>query len=346
LLSLENILLLFRALMIESQIVVISKNLGLLSAVTLSFIPLLRPYVFQGPFIPILPDDFIDYLDAPVPYVIGAFSFPASKDYLRPEKFIINIDTNEVWLPDGGVPELPEPQKLKEPLTLIHKELNKANKKPNPYQDMSKDTKNLAGIVGAFKNYQCWLMDDVIIKHVDIASQGQTQRLTEFDFGSEKMKELVETMPTGYRPFMTTFLSSQQFSSYSDKLLEIIHKKDINNLPKGSRSHSSDAINTSRKNSIPSSSGHNRSISASQTIKASISPPKGSDLPPLPPKDANPPPLPPKGTNLPSLQQKTSNPPSLPPKGSNPPPLPSKALNSTRGAVSFTTKSSLSNSKG
>ena len=66
-------------------------------------IPILRPYVFQGPFVPILPEDFIDYLDAPVPYVIGILNFPSNKDYLKPDKFIINIDTNEVLLPGNTV---------------------------------------------------------------------------------------------------------------------------------------------------------------------------------------------------------------------------------------------------
>ena len=40
-------------------------------------------------------------------------------------------------------------------------------------------------------------MDDVIITHVDIALR--SKKLSNFDFGSEKMNVLVETMPEGYR---------------------------------------------------------------------------------------------------------------------------------------------------
>lgn len=64
--SLENILLLFGALLLEKQIIFVSPNLGSLSAVVLSWLPLLRPYVFQGACIPILPTSMYEYMDAPV----------------------------------------------------------------------------------------------------------------------------------------------------------------------------------------------------------------------------------------------------------------------------------------
>jgi hypothetical protein len=107
--ALENILLLFGAILLEKQIIFVSPNLGALSAVVyvlllimtlivllrLSWLPLLRPYVFQGAVIPILPVNMYEYMDAPVCLFIfncfdgGRFrillvflSFPKTKNLL------------------------------------------------------------------------------------------------------------------------------------------------------------------------------------------------------------------------------------------------------------------------
>ncbi|KAA8528387.1 hypothetical protein F0562_035742 [Nyssa sinensis] len=44
---------------------------GILSALVLSVIPLIRPYQWQSLLMPVLPDDMVDFLDAPVPYIVG-----------------------------------------------------------------------------------------------------------------------------------------------------------------------------------------------------------------------------------------------------------------------------------
>ncbi|XP_011009589.1 PREDICTED: DENN domain-containing protein 1C-like isoform X2 [Populus euphratica] len=53
----------------EKQIVVLCSNLGILSASVLSIIPLICPYRWQSLLMPILADDMLDFLDAPVPYI-------------------------------------------------------------------------------------------------------------------------------------------------------------------------------------------------------------------------------------------------------------------------------------
>ena len=44
---------------------------GVLSASVLSVIPLIRPYQWQSLLMPVLPNDMLEFLDAPVPYVVG-----------------------------------------------------------------------------------------------------------------------------------------------------------------------------------------------------------------------------------------------------------------------------------
>ena len=53
--------------------VVFCPNIGILSAVVLSIIPLMRPFAWQSLLLPILPvqDSMLDILEAPVPFILG-----------------------------------------------------------------------------------------------------------------------------------------------------------------------------------------------------------------------------------------------------------------------------------
>uniref|UniRef100_A0A453IZW3 UDENN domain-containing protein n=1 Tax=Aegilops tauschii subsp. strangulata TaxID=200361 RepID=A0A453IZW3_AEGTS len=68
-LSLESILALFTGVLLEKQIVVICPNLGVLSAIVLSIIPMIRPFQWQSLLLPVLPRKLIDFIDAPVPFI-------------------------------------------------------------------------------------------------------------------------------------------------------------------------------------------------------------------------------------------------------------------------------------
>ena len=53
--------------------VVFCPNIGILSAVVLSLVPLMRPFAWQSLLLPILPvqDKMLDLLEAPVPFILG-----------------------------------------------------------------------------------------------------------------------------------------------------------------------------------------------------------------------------------------------------------------------------------
>ncbi|AQL09560.1 DENN (AEX-3) domain-containing protein [Zea mays] len=80
-LSLESVLGLFTGVLLEKQIVVICPNLGVLSAILLSIIPMIRPFQWQSLLLPILPRKLIDFLDAPVPFIVKACSLPRLPHY-------------------------------------------------------------------------------------------------------------------------------------------------------------------------------------------------------------------------------------------------------------------------
>ena len=57
--------------LLEKQIVVICPNLGILSAVVLSLIPMICPFEWQSLLLLVLPKAMLVFLDAPVPYIVG-----------------------------------------------------------------------------------------------------------------------------------------------------------------------------------------------------------------------------------------------------------------------------------
>ncbi|KAI5447501.1 hypothetical protein KIW84_015089, partial [Lathyrus oleraceus] len=70
-LSLDTLLALLTGVLLEKQVVIVCPNLGVLSAVVLSLIPMIRPFQWQSLLLPVLPAKMIDFLDAPVPYIVG-----------------------------------------------------------------------------------------------------------------------------------------------------------------------------------------------------------------------------------------------------------------------------------
>lgn len=106
LLTLPNIITLLNAAMLERRIVFVSSNIGYLSACVLSIVPLLRPFIWQGTYVPILPNTLREYLQAPVPYIMGVHESPHKMTEFRrsldPSTIVVLIDTNEIVLGSGS----------------------------------------------------------------------------------------------------------------------------------------------------------------------------------------------------------------------------------------------------
>eukprot|EP00357_Protocruzia_adherens_P030675 CAMPEP_0115026206 /NCGR_PEP_ID=MMETSP0216-20121206/34579_1 /TAXON_ID=223996 /ORGANISM="Protocruzia adherens, Strain Boccale" /LENGTH=1339 /DNA_ID=CAMNT_0002401179 /DNA_START=321 /DNA_END=4340 /DNA_ORIENTATION=- len=70
-LNLETIILLWRALLMERQIILISSQTSLLMAACEALMMLLFPFEWIYVYVPVLPGQFLEYLDSPSPYLIG-----------------------------------------------------------------------------------------------------------------------------------------------------------------------------------------------------------------------------------------------------------------------------------
>jgi len=122
----------------------------------------------------------------------------------------------------------------------------------DPYKD-KQYAEQVQGVMRAFREYHTWLMDSVIIKHLQLekltavsdvmntsidssldtltvpgspdlaAGEGKSKTLSEC-LDPRKAKEIALGMPYQYRKFMEIFLITQQFNVYTEKLLEIMQK--------------------------------------------------------------------------------------------------------------------------
>lgn len=183
----------------------------------------------------------MEYLEAPIPFVIGLTELPSSLNFSLEDKIIVNIqeDTIQGKFLTNTLIELPDQKKLAHLLKPLHKEIKERKIKPNPYKNAFRDQAIILKICEAFRTYHTWLMDEVILKDRINADPDLP-----FDWDDPKhINELVENLPKTYRPFMRIFLGSQLFASYGDKIKEIlrikwsknekefIRSKTLNNLP-------------------------------------------------------------------------------------------------------------------
>ena len=70
-LCVENIMVIFQSLLVERQLCVFSENPCIINPVLEALLSLLFPLVWQGAYIPILPKDMLEILDAPIPFITG-----------------------------------------------------------------------------------------------------------------------------------------------------------------------------------------------------------------------------------------------------------------------------------
>jgi hypothetical protein len=239
-LSFENIIKFFNAIVLEHRIALICSNLGILSAVGLSLIPLLRPLIWQGAFIPILPNTMLDVLDAPFPLAVGMPKYPelrALHDFV-----VVDLDANTVTPPmktqkglrgtfsSSSMIPLPDVAKLEEKLKPYSEKLymgdppaNAAGSssgaavarkfKENPLKTTSAQLTMVKTVSKLFTNY----IETVLGMIRDSIIQNEFE-LTEENF-DEQAEKVPALMPRTYRKFVTHLFQTQIFNFYSHSFL-------------------------------------------------------------------------------------------------------------------------------
>ncbi|CAI0387842.1 unnamed protein product [Linum tenue] len=218
-LRLEHVLTLFAAALLEKQIVFVCSNLGILSASVLSIIPLIRPYQWQSLLMPILPDDMLDFLEAPVPYIVGVKNKTIEVQSRLTNAVVVDINKNQVK--SLGIPQLPKHRELFSSLSSYHAKLVglsfSARRRP-VYECTDEQVEAAKGFLRVLRSYLDTLCSN-------LRSHTITNVQSNNDKVSLLLKEsFIDSYPNRDRPFMKHFVDTQLFSVHTDLALSFFQK--------------------------------------------------------------------------------------------------------------------------
>ncbi|CAA3022235.1 Hypothetical predicted protein [Olea europaea subsp. europaea] len=219
-LRLEHLLTLFAGALLEKQIVVVCSNLGILSASVLSIIPLIRPYQWQSLLMPVLPNDMLDFLDAPVPYIVGIKSKTAELQSKLTNVILVDLNKNQVKSP--AIPQLPQHRELYSSLSPYHAKLvgeSYLGKKRPLHECTDVQVEAAKSFLGVLRSY----LDSVCS---NLRSHTITNVQSNDDKVSLLLKEsFIESFPSRDQPFMKLFVDTQMFSVHTDFVLSFFQKE-------------------------------------------------------------------------------------------------------------------------
>ena len=114
----EALVQLVACLISETKIVVSGEQLGAVSTFVLGLIPLLKPLVWQGSLVPVLPCAMHEALEAPVPFVFGIRGAvpPVSK-----EVAVLDLDRGAFLFLPPEIPAMPRADELRKSLKGFEK---------------------------------------------------------------------------------------------------------------------------------------------------------------------------------------------------------------------------------
>ncbi|KAG4378506.1 hypothetical protein AAZX31_17G048900 [Glycine max] len=219
-LRLENVLTFFAGVLLEKQIVVVCSNLGILSASILSVIPLIQPYRWQSLLMPVLPNDMLEFLDAPVPYVVGIKNKTSELQSKFTNVILVDADRNQVKSPT--IPQLPRQKELVSSLRPYHATLvgeSYLGRRRPVYECTEVQIEAAKGFLSVLRSY----LDSLCY---NIRSHTITNVQSNDDKVSLLLKEsFIESFPYRDQPFMKLFVDTQLFSVHTDLVLSFLQKE-------------------------------------------------------------------------------------------------------------------------
>lgn len=222
-LSLDTILQVLCCILMERSVVVICSDLATLSAAMLSLLPLLRPFKWQGMFCPILPSRLHEFLDSPVPLLVGVQGLPSvslENSYL----VYLSLDSDMLQFSDGtSIPPIANQSQLRDRLSVFHERLQRGSTfigspRPNDGATLTKDEQHalVDGILTVMKLYYISLLD--MLKARAIVSSGQNDDDDDGLTAEIMRKRVASELPEADRPFMHEFLDTQIFNALCAEL--------------------------------------------------------------------------------------------------------------------------------
>nr|XP_043618804.1 uncharacterized protein LOC122590688 [Erigeron canadensis] len=218
-LRLEHVLTIFAGALLEKQILFVCSNLGILSASVLSIIPLIRPYHWQSFLMPVLPNDMLDFLDAPVPFVVGVKYKTAEIQSKLANVIFVDVNKNQVK--SSSIPQLPRYKELFAALSLYHAQLvgeSYLGKRRPVYDCTEVQVEAAKGFLRVLRSY----LDS-------LCSNLRSHTITNVQSNDDKVSLLlkesfIDSFPSRDRPFMKLFVETQLFSVHTDLVLSFFQK--------------------------------------------------------------------------------------------------------------------------
>ncbi|KAF7837915.1 DENN domain-containing protein 5B isoform A [Senna tora] len=219
-LRLENVLTYFAGALLEKQIVVVCSNLGILSAAVLSIIPLIRPYQWQSLLMPVLPNDMLEFLDAPVPYIVGIKN--KTNDVQSRLTNVVLIDANRNQVKSPTIPQLPRQRELFSALRPYHAKLvgeSYLAKKRPVYECTEVQVEAAKGFLSILRSYLDSLCHNI-----------RAHTITNVQSNDDKVSLLlkesfIDSFPYRDQSFMKLFVDTQLFSVHTDLVLSFFQKE-------------------------------------------------------------------------------------------------------------------------
>ncbi|KAE9585517.1 putative DENN domain-containing protein [Lupinus albus] len=210
-LSLESVLALVSGVLLEKQVVVVCPNLGVLSATVLSLVPMIRPFQWQSLLLPVLPRKMIDFLDAPVPYIVGIPHKPGDLNMKTSNLVLVDVLKNQVKM--CNLPKLPQYRELVSQLGPIHARLKCESSiaRNNPVHRCNEVQADAAT---RFLNIMWHYLES-------LCSELKLHTITSVESNNDRVSLLlkdsfIDSFPNRDQAFMKVFIDTQLFTVLSD----------------------------------------------------------------------------------------------------------------------------------
>ncbi|KAH1010766.1 hypothetical protein HUJ05_005012 [Dendroctonus ponderosae] len=194
----NNMMIIFASMLYERRIIFTSKQLKRLSACVQSANDIIYPMIWQHIFIPVLPLSLIDYLLAPMPFLIGVPDEVLKKVSRSEigEVVILDADSNTVETPFDDLNNLPQ-----DVINSLRKHLR--NKSAVLGDGVSRAfLRALVQLIGGYRD----------------ALKFQPRQKVTFD-----EEKFIETRPVALQPFLREMLNLQIFQQFIEERLTMLN---------------------------------------------------------------------------------------------------------------------------
>ncbi|XP_062079547.1 uncharacterized protein LOC133784008 [Humulus lupulus] len=213
-LSLESVLSLLTGVLLEKQVVVVCPNLGLLSATVLSLISMILPFQWHSLMLPVLPGRMAEFLDAPVPFIVGLLNKP--NDFKMKTSNLVHVELLKDQVKTCSLPTLPRHKELATALAPFHARLSRETSmaKKHPVHKCSETQAEAAEkFLKVTRGYLESLCSDLRL-HTITSVQSNNDRV------SLLLKDsFIDSFSSRDQPFIKHFVDTQMFSVLSDSRL-------------------------------------------------------------------------------------------------------------------------------